>query len=291
MQAPYKALCHYFGVFNNDLSLNTSTGFTINGTFVFPVFVSKDVIVNLLKRTMDITIDEDNTVFDLLWLNANLNFDDVPEKNMGEAIDQLNYDDALWPIMKEDILNMAILLRQSEEGYGPISIKVDRAKTIRINNCINWFSRLFDEQCVKKVFGDISNDELQAELDNLEKQKERLKKWHEHRSREKRRKEKAIACGLSDLFLDNGLISTAANAQFLNFVNDYLLVMRYITQKEHDSYLFTETIRAWINGSRKKKPRLDTSKPFKKCTLEDLKPTEEQLRQKRFFDLITPLNK
>ena len=293
MKEPYKGLVKYFGVYNLDLSLNEDSDWMDDQDFTFPLIIGKDRIAELLRKDMDLVLDGDDPVLDLLWLNANLNFSDFNEQAQQAAMDEFggNEDELAWPSIREDLLRLAAFFRSGGFDYKAIQIKSGKGRGCEIQNYMGWFSRVFEKQCFEKVFGKISDEQIKAELDAIDEQKEAAKKRLEQERREKRKKVKAIACGLSDLFMERGLITVPANVKLLYFASDYLYEMEYITQDEHDSPFFTETIRAWINGSRDRRPRLDTLPPARRCTWEDLQPTGNDEQRKRLINLAFPSSK
>ena len=199
-----------------------------------------------------------------------------------------NEDELAWPSIREDLLRLAAFFRSRDFNYKAIQIKSGKGRICELQNYMGWFNRVFEKQCFEKVFGNLSDEQIHAELDAIDEQKKTAKKRLEQERREKRKKVKAIACGLSDLFMERSLVTVPANVNLLYFASDYLYEMEYITQDEHDEPFFTETIRAWINGSRDRRPRLDTLPPARRCTLEDLRPTENEKQRKRLIDMAFP---
>ena len=290
MKGPYKELVKYFGVYNLDLSINEDSDWMDDQDFTFPLIIGKDRIADLLRQDMDIVPDENDQVLDLLWLNANLNFSDFNEQAQHAMDDEFggNEDELAWPSMREDLLRLAAFFRSGDFNYKAIQFKSGKGRSCEIQNYMGWFNRVFEKQCFEKVFGNLSDEQIRAELDAIDEQKKDAKKRLEQERREKRKKVKAIACGLSDLFMERGLVTVPANVKLLYFASDYLYEMEYITREEHDSPFFTETIRSWINGSRERRPRLDTLPPARRCALEDLRPTENDKQRKRLIDLAFP---
>lgn len=292
MKDPYKELVKYFGVYNFDLAINADSTWMDDQDFTFPLIIGKERISELLRRDMDLVLDENDPVLDILWLNANLNFSDFNERAQQATEEEFcpNEDEQAWPSIKEDLLRLAAYFRSGDFNYKAIQIKSGKGRSLEIQNYMGWFNRVFEKQCFEKVFGTMSDEQIRTELDAIEESRKAARKQVEQERREKRKKEKAIACGLSDLFMDRGIVSVPANVKLLYFASDYLYEMEYTTQDEHDSPFFTETIRAWINGSRSRKPRLETPPPFRRCTWEDLRPTEDEKRRKALIDLAFPVS-
>jgi len=293
MRGPYNELIKYFGIYNPDLSINTSSDWTCDQVFSFREFVPKKWINSFLKEDMGISFEDGSQVLDLLWYNANLNFAYTNEQSQVLFMQEyFNESDFAWPVIKEDLLRLHRLLTSRDLSYEPIQIKIGKGESYTIQNSLNWLTRVFENQCFKKVFGEITEEQITEEIEKKERQKNAEKKRLENIKREKRKREKAVACGLSDLFLDNGLVTIAADAKFLLFAKDYLFLMGFISEDEHRDKFFTENIRQWINGSRQKRPRLDTLPPAESVTHAELATrSEDENQQTRFFDLAYPRNK
>lgn len=293
MRGPYNDLIKYFGIYNPELSINTSSDWTGDQLFSFREFVQKKWILAFLQEDMGISLEEGSYILDLLWYNANLNFAYSNEKAQVLFMQEnFNENDFAWPAIKEDLLQLHRLLTSRELRYEPVQIKIGKGQSYTVQNSMNWLTRIFENQCFRKVFGEISDAQVTEELNKIESRKAAKKKRLEHVKREKRKREKAVACGLSDLFLDNNLVTIAADAKFVKFAKDYLFLMGFISEAEQQDKFFSENIRQWINGSRQERPRLETLPAPVTVTHAELAiRSEDENQQKRFFDLAFPRNK
>ena len=291
MREPYAELVKYFGIYNPDLSLNIEGDWTLDEEYNIPVFITREKIAELLSKTMGIDSADEDSVLDLVWLNANLNFSGMNELGQEFMMGEINEDEHAWPSMREDLLRLAAFFRSGEFDYKAVQLKCGKGRTCEIQNYMGWFNRVFENQCFEKVFGKMTDTQIQEELDKIDERNKAARKRLEQEKRERRKKEKAIACGLSDLFMDKGLIKVPANVKLLSFLKEYLYEMEFIGEDEYEDPFFTETIRTWINGSRAKRPRLDTLPPPRPCSLEDLKPTEDDKQRMKLVELAFPISR
>ncbi len=289
MRGPYNDIIKYFGIYNPELSINTSSEWTEDQLFSFREFVPKKLIRSILKKDMELSLDDGSQVLDILWYNANLNFAYSNEREQVLFMQEnFNESDFAWPAIKEDLLRLHQLLASRDLSYEPVQIKIGKGQSYTLQNSMNWLTRVFENQCFKKVFGEISDAHVAEELNKIENRKAAERKLLEHEKREKRKREKSIACGLSELFLDNNLVSIAADSKLVLFARDYLFLMGFISETEHDDVFFTENIRSWINGAQGKRPKLDSLPPAEKCTMKDFVRTEDEMQKWRFFELADP---
>ena len=291
MREPYAELVKYFGIYNPDLSFNTEGEWTLDEEYNIPVFITRERIAELLSKAMGIDLADDDLVLDLVWLNANLNFSGMNELGQEFMMGEINEDEHAWPSMREDLLRLAAFFRSGEFDYKAVQLKCGKGLACEIQNYMGWFNRVFENQCFEKVFGKMTDAQIREELDIIDERNKAARKRLEQEKRERRKKEKAIACGLSDLFLDKELIKVPANVKLLSFLKEYLYEMEYIGEEEYEDPFFTETIRTWINGSRAKRPRLDTLPPPRPCSPEDLKPTEDDKQRMKLVELAFPISR
>lgn len=288
MKEPYEVIRERFGIYNLELSLNTTWPRAEEEYFTFPEYVGKDIIQQYLVKDMDLASGDIEKVIEVLWLNANLNYSNNNAQAEEEMMLELGEEQIAWPSIKEDLLRLALFLKSQDLNYKPLQIKIGKKQSLEIQNSMSWFTRVFEHQCLDKVFGSITIEEIKDQLKAIDKGKEEQKKRKEHEIREKRRCEKAIACGLSEMFLEKGLIKVAGDAGLVKFTKDYLYLMEFIGDDEHDSEFFNENIRQWINNARGRYHRLKSLPAPVLCTIEDLAPTEDDKQRKRLLELAFP---